>query len=367
MKKLLTLIVFALALVLPAGAQNTATPKINKKNLVIKEWNTEPRSGKKVLDHVTTYNPDGKKIEEIEYGSDGQKWRKRFEYGADGKVSRESVYDERNRLQTVKKFEYNEFGRKKVQYTYDAKGKLIDLITPRAYKIAPQGGFYFNHDFEFGAEMPYGTYKLLPISRINGTQEWLPMLGASARYLKLVVEEKKITATPSQSIKINSITSTGSSTRGYTNTFNITNDGAEEFTSAAYVLAASSSGNMANIGLLEPVGLKPGQTASVSVYSDAKVTINAQTSPWVLVIGDSNFNGFYYNSYANYAEADWDLAWQGYIDDDNNYYSDTYKATFIIDNMSCNNAYNHDVTLTLFEKGKDPSKGITLKKNINIS
>ena len=250
---------------------------------------------------------------------------------------------------------------------YDAKGKLIDLITPRAYKIAPQGGFYFNHDFEFGAEMPYGTYKLLPISRINGAQEWLPMLGASARYLKLVVEEKKITATPSQSIKINSITSTGSSTRGYTNTFNITNDGAEEFTSAAYVLAASSSGNMANIGLLEPVGLKPGQTASVSVYSDAKVTINAQTSPWVLVIGDSNFNGFYYNSYANYAEADWDLAWQGYIDDDNNYYSDTYKATFIIDNMSCNNAYNHDVTLTLFEKGKDPSKGITLKKNINIS
>ena len=127
MKKLLTLIVFALALVLPAGAQNSATPKINKKNLVIKEWNTEPRSGKKVLDHVTTYNPDGKKIEEIEYGSDGQKWRKRFEYGADGKVSRESVYDERNRLQTVKKFEYNEFGRKKTQYSYNAKGKLLSI------------------------------------------------------------------------------------------------------------------------------------------------------------------------------------------------------------------------------------------------
>ena len=127
MKKLLTLIVFALAFVLPAGAQNTATPKINKKNLVIKEWNTEPRSGKKVLDHVTTYNPDGKKIEEIEYGSDGQKWRKRFEYGADGKVSRESVYDERNRLQTVKKFEYNEFGRKKTQYSYNAKGKLLSI------------------------------------------------------------------------------------------------------------------------------------------------------------------------------------------------------------------------------------------------
>ena len=126
MKKLLTLIAFALVLILPAGAQNTAAQKINKKNLVIKEWNTDAKSGKKVLDHVTTYNPDGKKIEEIEYGSDGQKWRKRFEYapGTDGKCIKESVYDERNRLNTVKKYEYNEFGRKKTQYTYDAKGKL---------------------------------------------------------------------------------------------------------------------------------------------------------------------------------------------------------------------------------------------------
>ena len=111
-----------------AGAQD-GPRKINKKNLVIKEWNTDAKSGKKVLDHVTTYNPDGKKIEEIEYGSDGQKWRKRFEYapGTEGKCIKESVYDERNRLNTVKKYEYNEFGRKKVQYNYNAKGKLLTV------------------------------------------------------------------------------------------------------------------------------------------------------------------------------------------------------------------------------------------------
>ena len=130
MKKLLTLLALAFALVVPAMAQNTAAgQKINKKNLVIKEWNTDPRSGKKVLDRVTTYNADGKKIEEIEYGSDGQKWRKRFEYapGAEGKCVKESVYDERNRLNTVKKYEYNEFGRKKTQYNYNAKGKLLTV------------------------------------------------------------------------------------------------------------------------------------------------------------------------------------------------------------------------------------------------
>ena len=128
MKKLLTILALAFALAVPAMAQNTAAgQKINKKNLVIKEWNTDPRSGKKVLDHVTTYDSAGKKIEEIEYGSDGQKWRKRFEYGADGKCVKEMVYNERNRLDTVKKYEYNEFGRKKTQYNYNAKGKLLTV------------------------------------------------------------------------------------------------------------------------------------------------------------------------------------------------------------------------------------------------
>ena len=126
MKKLLTIIALAFAFVVPALAQDTA-PKINKKNLVIKEWNTDPKGGNKSLDHVTTYSPEGRKMEEIEYNSDGQKWRKRYEYDAAGKVSTEYVYDHRNRLQTYKKFEYNAFGRKKVQYSYNAKGKLLSI------------------------------------------------------------------------------------------------------------------------------------------------------------------------------------------------------------------------------------------------
>ena len=125
MIKILILTALALLLCPAAGAQEAQ--KINKKNLVIKEWNTDPKGGNKVLDHTTTYNPEGKKIDEIEYGSDGQKWRKRYEYGTDGKVSRELVYDGHNRLQTYKKFEYNEFGRKKIQYTYNAKGKLLSI------------------------------------------------------------------------------------------------------------------------------------------------------------------------------------------------------------------------------------------------
>lgn len=136
MKKILILALASLLLIPAAGAQE-AQKKINKKNLVIKEWNTDPKGNNKVLDHVTTFNPAGKKIEEIEYSGSGQKWRKRFEYGADGRVSRELVYDERNKLQTYKTFEYNEFDRKKIQYTYNAKGKLIGI---KQYEYIAQDG-----------------------------------------------------------------------------------------------------------------------------------------------------------------------------------------------------------------------------------
>ena len=123
MKKLFLILVSALLLLPAAGAQNQQT--LNKKNLSVKEWNTTVK-GTKILDHVTTYSPEGKKIEEIEYDSYGkQKWRKRYEWGENEKMARELVYDERNKLVNYKKFEYNEFGKKKTQYTYDSKGKLI--------------------------------------------------------------------------------------------------------------------------------------------------------------------------------------------------------------------------------------------------
>lgn len=122
MKKLLTLAA-ALLLALPL-LQAQEVQKINKKNLVIKEWNTDARTNARVLDHVTTYSSEGKKIEEIEYSGSRQKWRKRYEYGTDGKVSRELIYNEYNKLEAVKKYTYNEFGRKHTQYNYDGRGKL---------------------------------------------------------------------------------------------------------------------------------------------------------------------------------------------------------------------------------------------------
>ena len=120
--------VAALCLFFPLVSLNAQEEsKMNKKNLVVKEWNTDAKGSHKVLDHLTTYNSEGRKIEEIEYNTDGQKWRKRYEYDASGKLSKEYVYDQRNRLQTYKTFEFNEFAKKKVQYTYNPKGRLIGI------------------------------------------------------------------------------------------------------------------------------------------------------------------------------------------------------------------------------------------------
>ncbi|MGB4671141.1 MAG: hypothetical protein WBH89_02380, partial [Bacteroidaceae bacterium] len=124
MKKGILIILMSVCAVWASAQEEETMPKLNKMNMVVKEWNTDVKTNKKFMDRVTTYNSDGKKIDEIEYNISGQKWRKRYEYDQNGMVFREFVYNEKNVLDNYKRFEYNEFGKKKTQYTYDAKGKL---------------------------------------------------------------------------------------------------------------------------------------------------------------------------------------------------------------------------------------------------
>ena len=105
-------------------AATAAAAAPSKSNMTVKEWNVDAATNRKILDHVTIYNEAGKKIEESEYDSKGLKWKKRYEHGANGKVARETVYNSANKLDNIRKIEYDGFGRKKAEYIYDAKGKL---------------------------------------------------------------------------------------------------------------------------------------------------------------------------------------------------------------------------------------------------
>ena len=131
MKRFL-IVSFLLSLIIPAFSQQvtpeTLIKRQKRKGLTIKEWNTQIGSKQAFLDHVTTYDSLGRKIEEIEYASYGQKTRVVSEYvdavDPASKVLREIEYNDRDKVVRIRKFEYNDDGSKKRQLNYYPNGKL---------------------------------------------------------------------------------------------------------------------------------------------------------------------------------------------------------------------------------------------------
>lgn len=129
------LILLPLAFICLGAAAQTISPetlakRAKRKNLTVKEWNTTGKGSSKWLDHITVYDDQGRKIEEIEYANYGQKERFTIEYDeATGKVSKEVVYDDRNKPVRIRKYEYNEDGTKGKQYNYLPNGKLYSVKT----------------------------------------------------------------------------------------------------------------------------------------------------------------------------------------------------------------------------------------------
>lgn len=127
MKLKITILILALGIGMTANAQvskATQEKRDARKNLVIKEWNKPVGAQAPFLDHVTTYDDQGRKIEEIEYTSYAMKYRITYEYGENGRVSREVEYNDRNKVCKIRKYEYNDDGTKKKQYNYNPNGKL---------------------------------------------------------------------------------------------------------------------------------------------------------------------------------------------------------------------------------------------------
>ena len=141
--KRLALILAFVAISIGAFAQSVSESTIakrdNRRGMVLKEWNTAAGDKRAFLDRVTTYDEFGRKVEEIEYASYGQKWRIVFEYpeGSDitAKVVREIEYNDRDRVSRIRKFEYDEDGSKVRQLNYYPNGKLESVKT---YEYVPK-------------------------------------------------------------------------------------------------------------------------------------------------------------------------------------------------------------------------------------
>ena len=141
MKRLVIILAF-FAISFGAMAQSVSDATIakreNRKGMVLKEWNTAVGDKRAFLDRVTTYDQFGRKIEEIEYASYGQKWRVVSEYpensGITAKVVREIEYNDRDKVVRISKFEYDEDGSKVRQLNYYPNGKLESVKT---YEYVP--------------------------------------------------------------------------------------------------------------------------------------------------------------------------------------------------------------------------------------
>lgn len=121
MKKTLILIVILLFSTTTFAQSKTSSGK----TVTVKEWKTSAKTGTRYMDEMTKYNAKGQKIEQIEYANYGQKSRTTYEYDAKGNCVKHVLYDSKNKVVRIRKFEYYEDGSKKKQYNYDPDGKLV--------------------------------------------------------------------------------------------------------------------------------------------------------------------------------------------------------------------------------------------------
>ncbi len=121
MKKTLILIVILLFSTAIFAQSKTSSGK----TVTVKEWKTSAKTGTRYMDEMTKYNAKGQKIEQIEYANYGQKSRTTYEYDAKGNCVKHVLYDSKNKVVRIRKFEYYEDGSKKKQYNYDPDGKLV--------------------------------------------------------------------------------------------------------------------------------------------------------------------------------------------------------------------------------------------------
>ena len=142
MKRLVIIMAFfAISFGVMAQSVSDATiaKRENRRGMVLKEWNTPAGDKRAFLDRVTTYDAMGRKIEEIEYASYGQKWRVVSEYPENSdisaKVVREIEYNDRDKVVRIRKFEYDEDGSKVRQLNYYPNGKLESVKT---YEYVPK-------------------------------------------------------------------------------------------------------------------------------------------------------------------------------------------------------------------------------------
>ena len=205
---------------------------------------------------------------------------------------------------------------------YDEEGNLLEVKCNEE----PEDGVYYSEDFyfyfDFGEELPYGTYTLCPVYRLAGETDWKKMKCSDFHYMKADVDETIITLTPSFDIQMNGgITSTKKTIDKktvYQNQISLTNNGCE----TTYGKWLIWSPNYTFYGYLAPE-IEPGATKTCSFYYTNQIK---STTPLVMFTDDRGNHQIYHQGITNYSDLYEDVWWDNYVDVKNHrLYGDTYK------------------------------------------
>lgn len=125
---------------------------------------------------------------------------------------------------------------------YDEDDNLINVVNARYSTFNINGGYYNSDISSFGAEYPYGSYKIYPVWGDVIAGRWRKINGTGSLYIQADVDEDgtKVTFTPSRSITVvvNETSSGSGSNKKYTQTMTVTNTGKEIFSGELVIWVA---------------------------------------------------------------------------------------------------------------------------------
>lgn len=74
---------------------------------------------------------------------------------------------------------------------YDINDQLLKVLWQEECEFQQEGTYWFGANFQIEQSLDPGTYRIIPISRANDSEEWEPDRGATEYYLELTVLENK--------------------------------------------------------------------------------------------------------------------------------------------------------------------------------
>lgn len=243
---------------------------------------------------------------------------------------------------------------------YNESGELVDVVGNDYESMDAQGGSYYMKSFTFGAEMPYGKYKVYPVCRKEGATDWNLLEEAYDKYVEveLVDNGTDVIVRPAYALKVEvSQTKSGTLLRPtYTTTLNITNVGSETFDGSIFAIVDNNTSNYQAVAV---DNLAPGASTSKTVTYNNDI---ADTSHSLFVTMEG-----YLPLYINTASPNfgfWNLYWTNSAGD-YKLIGDTYGCVVQFTNTG-DGDYNGQVSATLFEKGKSESSGETKTFDVTV-